>query len=385
MIFSHVLYQLSYLGVEGDRVAEKFSPARFGAYKDKWRRCPAAENANTNGRRSELAERSGTATPSLTKSPDQVPPRRNDHIHHHHHEYSRHDHDHHRDTDRRRLFWAMLLIGGFMVVEVVGGVVSGSLALLSDAGHMLTDFAALALAWFAFRIARRKPDLRRSYGYHRVQVLSAFVNGLALLVIVAWIGVEAALRLIDPSPVLAGPMLAVASLGLGVNIAAFVILHGGDHTDLNIRGAALHVLGDLLGSVAAIVAAIVIMMTGWAPIDPLLSLAVGLLILKSAQRLVRDAGHILLEGTPEAIDPNDVRGRITAAVPAVIDLHHLHIWSLTATHPVVTLHAVVDASADNDTTLEAINRSLKDLFGIAHATIQLERVRCPDGPQTHDD
>ncbi|MCW5698404.1 MAG: cation transporter [Rhodospirillales bacterium] len=274
-----------------------------------------------------------------------------------------------------------------MVVEVVGGVVSGSLALLSDAGHMLTDFAALALAWFAFRIARRKPDLRRSYGH--IIACRSWVRASSTV----WRcsssspdrRVEAAPRLIDPSPVLAGPMLAVASLGLGVNIAAFVILHGGDHTDLNIRGAALHVLGDLLGSVAAIVAAIVIMMTGWAPIDPLLSLAVGLLILKSAQRLVRDAGHILLEGTPEAIDPNDVRGRITAAVPAVIDLHHLHIWSLTATHPVVTLHAVVDASADNDTTLEAINRSLKDLFGIAHATIQLERVRCPDGPQTHDD
>jgi cobalt-zinc-cadmium efflux system protein len=185
---------------------------------------------------------------------------------------------HARAGDARRVFWAMWLIGGFMVVEVVGGLLSGSLALLSDAGHMLTDFAALLLAWFAFRLADRRADIRRSYGYQRFQVLAAFSNGLALFAIAGWIVVEAARRLADPVPVLAGPMLAVAALGLAVNVAAFVLLHGGSRDNLNLRGAALHVMGDLLASVAAIAAAVVILATGWTPIDPLLSVLVALLI-----------------------------------------------------------------------------------------------------------
>jgi cobalt-zinc-cadmium efflux system protein len=289
-----------------------------------------------------------------------------------------HRHGNGSEADQRRVLAAMLLTAGFLAVEVAGALLSGSLALFADAGHMLTDTAALALAWFAFRIARRRPDLRRSYGYHRVQVLAAFVNGLALVVIVAAIAVEAATRLAQPVAVLGGPMLAVAVLGLAVNIAAFAVLHRGSRSNLNVRGAALHVLGDLLASVATIAAALVIVATGWAPIDPLLSLAVALLIAASAWKLIRQSGHILLEGTPEAIDPEAVRDRITAAVPAVCDVHHLHIWSLTDARPVVTLHAVVDGNADPDATLDEIHKSLRELFGIGHATVQLERVACGD-------
>ena len=202
---------------------------------------------------------------------------------------------------------ALVLTGGFMVVEVIGGLAAGSLALLADAGHMLTDTLSLALAFVAFRIGRWPHDARRTYGYHRFQVLAAFVNGLTLVAIVGWIAIEAIRRLLEPVEVLGGLMLAVAVIGLVVNIAAFAILHGGDRRNLNLRGAALHVLADMLGSVAAIVAALVISITGWMPIDPLLSLLVVLLILRSAWFLLRRSGHILLEGAPEWLDEAELR------------------------------------------------------------------------------
>ena len=287
-------------------------------------------------------------------------------------------HDHSHASNERRVFWAMLLTGGFMVVEAIGGVMSNSLALISDAGHMLADFAALALAWFAFRLARRKPDLSRSYGYHRFQVLAAFVNGLALFVIAALITVEAMERLEDPSKVLAGPMLVIASLGLVVNMVSFLILHGGDRDNLNIRGAALHVMGDVLGSIAAIVAALVIMWTGWMPIDPILSVVVTLLILRAAYSIVRRSGHILLEGTPENVDPADLKDKLKAAVPQLADIHHVHIWSLTSERPVITLHAVLVDGAQQDESLVAIHHALEELFGLSHATVQIENAHCPD-------
>ena len=292
----------------------------------------------------------------------------------------RHDHDH--TGDERRVLWATVLIGCFMVVEVVGGVLSGSLALISDAGHMLTDFAALALAWFAIRLSRRQADIRRSYGYHRFQVLAAFVNGISLVAIAVWIVVEAGRRLADPVEVLAGPMLVVASLGLLVNVAAFAMLRHGSHGNLNLRGAALHVLGDLLGSLAVIVASVVILLTGWTPIDPILSVFVALLIVAAAFPVVRRSGHILLEGTPENVDPAELRDRLRSAVPQIIDIHHVHIWSLTGGRPVLTLHAVLGDEADHDGALAALHGSLEELFGISHATIQLERGHCPDAVES---
>jgi cobalt-zinc-cadmium efflux system protein len=301
------------------------------------------------------------------------------HSHHDHSDGGEHGHAPPVDADnQRRVFWAMLVTGAFMLVEVVGGLISGSLALLADAGHMLTDTASLALAWFAFRLGRKPADNARSYGYQRFQVLAAFINGATLIAIVGWIAVEAVGRLLSPQPVMGGTMMAVAVLGLIVNLVAFRLLHGGDQHNLNLRGAALHVLGDLLGSLAAIAAAVVILTTGWTPIDPLLSLLVAALILRSAWMLVRQSGHILLEGTPSHLDIEEIKRELPAAVPAVSDVHHVHAWSLTAERPLVTLHANVREGADHSRVLQAIKAHLSDRFAVEHSTVQLEPGPCAD-------
>ncbi len=277
---------------------------------------------------------------------------------------------------QRRLLGALCLTGGFMVVEAIGGVLSGSLALLADAGHMLTDTAALGFACIAVLVAKRPIDTERTYGYHRFPVLAAHVNAITLLLLVAWIAVEAVARIRQPVEILEGPMLAVAVIGLLVNLAAFRILHGGETDSLNVRGAQLHVLGDLLGSVAAIVAALTIMATGWTPIDPILSLLVAVLILRSAVSLLRQSGHVLMEGRPEHLDVADVVRTITEAVPEVSAVHHVHIWSLSPDRPMMTFHARVDRSADHDHVLERVLATLRERFGIRHATVQLEHERC---------
>lgn len=317
-----------------------------------------------------------------------VSPQDHDHDHHHHDHHDHHHHGHHHhhhglggaatDENARRVTIALVLTASFMLVEVAGGLISGSLALLADAGHMLTDAASLALALAAFRLSRRPPDEDKTYGWHRGQVLAAFVNGLALIVIVGWIAVEAVLRLIEPEPVAGTAMLAVAAVGLAVNIAAFMVLHGGDQENVNLRGAALHVLGDLLGSVAAIVAAVVILTTGWTPIDPLLSVLVAALILRSTVPLLRRTAHILLEGTPEAIDVDRLRRELPAAVEGLDDVHHLHAWALTPERSLVTLHARVGADADEAVMLRRIHQELTGRFGITHATVQIERAGCMD-------
>ncbi len=277
---------------------------------------------------------------------------------------------------QRRLLGALCLTGGFMVVEAIGGVLSGSLALLADAGHMLTDTAALGFACIAVLVAKRPIDTERTYGYHRFPVLAAHVNAITLLLLVTWIAVEAVARIRQPVEILEGPMLAVAVIGLLVNLAAFRILHGGETDSLNVRGAQLHVLGDLLGSVAAIVAALTIMATGWTPIDPILSLLVAVLILRSAVSLLRQSGHVLMEGRPEHLDVADVVRTITEAVPEVSAVHHVHIWSLSPDRPMMTFHARVDRSADHDHVLERVLATLRERFGIRHATVQLEHERC---------
>lgn len=291
-------------------------------------------------------------------------------------------HDHaghsHGSDNERRVLWALVLTAGFMAVEIAGGLISGSLALLADAAHMLADAAALALAWAAFRIARRPADPKRSYGYHRGQVLAAFVNGAVLIVIVAGIALEAVRRLMDPVAVAGWTMLAVAGLGMVVNLGALVILHGGDRRNLNLRGAAAHVLGDLLGSAAAVIGALVILGTGWMPVDPILSLLVGLLVLRSAWRVVRESGHILLEGTPAELDPQRLRQALMTDIPALQDVHHIHAWSLTAERPLVTLHAQIGETADTQAVLRNIKLVLAERFGIDHSTVQVERGPCDD-------
>jgi cobalt-zinc-cadmium efflux system protein len=262
------------------------------------------------------------------------------------------------------------------VAEVAGGLLSGSLALLADAGHMLTDTAALGLAWYAFRVGRRPATAARSYGHDRAQVLAAFANSGALLVIAAWIAVEAARRLLDPVPVLGGPMLAVAALGLLVNVAAFLVLRGGDREDLNLRGATLRIPGDLVGSLGAILAAGVILVTGWTPIDPILSILVALLILRGAWANLRRSSHVLMEGVPEGLDVARLRDELVVAVPSVLGVHHVHAWSLTPGQPLAILHADIAEGADQGEVLRRLQEVLARRYGVGYATIQ--REHCTD-------
>lgn len=281
--------------------------------------------------------------------------------------------------DIKRVRIALILTGSFMLVEVAGGLIAGSLALLADAGHMLTDTMALGLAAFAFRVSERPADARRSYGYRRFQIIAAFVNGLSLLVIVGWILFEAVMRLIDPPEVMGRTMLVVALAGLVVNVIVFGVLHGGDQENLNIRGASLHVLGDLMGSVAAIVAAGVIIVWGWMTIDPLLSLLVAALIFRSAWQLVKRSAHILLEGAPEWLDVEELQQTIVADVPEVVEIHHVHVWGLTPQHPMLTMHVVLAAAPDDLTTVvRNIKHTLNEHFAISHSTIEVEFGDCAD-------
>ena len=297
----------------------------------------------------------------------------------------RHMRDHaHADvgqgSNTRRIFWAMLLIGGFMIAEVIGGAISGSLALLADASHMLIDAVALLLAWIAFRLSRRPADSARTFGYHRFPVLAAFANGIGLFFIVAWIFAEAADRLAAPTEVLAVPMLVVAVTGLAVNVGAFAVLHGADRKNLNVRGALVHVISDLLGSAAAVGAAVVIMTTGWTPIDPLLSIVVGLLVLRSAWFLVRDSAHVLLEGTPERLDIREIGRDLVSNLAVVEDVHHVHAWSLSQERSLLTLHARIADGASPDTAVAAIQNRLTERFDVGHVTVQIELEGCVDDP-----
>ncbi|MDH3621455.1 MAG: cation diffusion facilitator family transporter [Gammaproteobacteria bacterium] len=313
---------------------------------------------------------------------------------HDHHDHRDHSHDHAHDHDHdhghahvheanesnlKRVMIALVLTGTFMFVEIVGGILSGSLALLADAGHMLTDTMALALAAAAFHVSKRPPGGNLTYGYQRFQILAAFVNGLSLLVIVGWILFEAVERFITPREILGETMLVVASAGLVVNIISFAVLHSGDQENLNIRGAALHVAGDLLGSVAAIVAAIVIIYTGWTLIDPILSVAVAILILRSAWSLVKRSAHVLLEGAPDWLDVADMQERVVANVPGVSGIHHVHVWGLTPQQLMLTMHV---ALGDEVPSQAAVVRGVKDFvereYGIGHSTVEVEIDGCAD-------
>ena len=290
-----------------------------------------------------------------------------------------HGHDHSASNlNERRLFWAGLLTTLTMFAEAAGGIVSGSLALLADAGHMLTDAAALALAWLAVRIAKRPAGWKRTFGFDRFEVLAAFANGLALFFIAIAISYEALSRLYEPIAVAGSTMLIVAGAGLLVNVGTLLILRQGGGANLNVRAALLHVTADLLGSAAAIGAAIVILWTGWTPIDPLLSILITLLILRSAWLITKDAGHILLEGAPTGLDVREVQKDLEAAVPDVLSIHHVHAWCLTEDRRVMTLHARISPAALPEEVAAAIKARLREFFGIAHATIEIEHRGCAD-------
>lgn len=275
------------------------------------------------------------------------------------------------DRNARAVAWAGLLIAGFMFAELIGGWLSGSLALMADAVHMVTDAASLGLAWWAFQQSKKPADNRLTYGRDRLPVLIAFANAIFLLVVTAWICVEAVGRFIEPETVLAGPMFVIAVLGLLVNIAAFFVLQRGGDGSLNMRSAILHVLGDLLGSVAAIMAAVVIYLTGWYPIDPILSVFVALLIVRSAISVLRQSAHILLEGAPVGIDRDTLKADLLAEVPDLSDIYHIHLWSLAEGKVNATMHAVVASEGAPDLVLERMRQRMRDAHGIGHVTIEI--------------
>ena len=296
-----------------------------------------------------------------------------------------HDHaiDEHAAIDRPRervhrrpLVIALAISAIFLVVEVVGGLVTNSLALLADAGHMATDVAALALALFAAWLAGRPATPQHSFGLYRTEVLAAVVNGAGLIVIALLIFWEAARRFTAPPTVDSGPMLVVAVAGLVANAAsAWVLSRGGGHEhNLNIRGAFLHVVGDLLGSVGAIVAALIMLATGWYLADPILSAGIGLLILWSAARLLRDSLDVLLEATPRHIDAEEVRAAMMG-VDGVMNVHDLHIWTVTSGFVSLSAHVEVDEQQDWHAILLDLSALLRERFGIAHVTLQ------PEAPQ----
>jgi cobalt-zinc-cadmium efflux system protein len=269
-----------------------------------------------------------------------------------------------------RLKLVLLVTALFMVVEAVAGWVSGALALLADAGHMLTDVGALALSLFTAMLARRPTDSRRTYGYLRWEILAALVNGALLFGIAAWVVVEALGRIRSPHPIQTGTFLAVAALGLVVNLGSLWLLHGVRHGSLNVRGAYLHVLGDALGSVGALAAAAIIAFTGWTVADPLVSILLSILILFGAWRLLRESTDILLEAVPRHISLEEVRGQMLG-VAGVSAVHDLHVWTVTSGVVAMSGHAVVPDLPSHPEALARLKQVLTGL-GIGHATIQLE-------------
>ncbi len=299
-----------------------------------------------------------------------------DHNHDHDHDHSHsHNHDHnshhsHGVTTNRRLWLATALTLSYAGVEAGVGWWAGSLALVADAGHMVNDAAALALAAVAAWLAQRPASTRHSYGFGRAEFLAALANSFGLLVLVAWLTVSAVQRLHDPQPVWGEAVSLAAAAGLGINLlVAWLLSHG--HQNLNTRAALLHVLGDLLGSVAALLSGIVIAFTGWTPIDPLLSLAIGALVLVSSLRLLREALHGLMEGTPPDLALEEV-GQALATVPGVASVHDLHIWSVASERVMLTAHLVVRDVRRWETVLDACHALLVERFAIHHATLQPE-------------
>lgn len=275
-----------------------------------------------------------------------------------------------RPDMRRRLGIALVLTTVYTVAEVAGGILTGSLALLADAGHMMTDNLALGLALLAAWFARRPPDPARTYGWQRVEILAALANGVGLVVVCGFIVWEAITRLRSPSPVAAGAMAAVAAGGLVVNLIGAALLHGRGH-DLNVRAAFLHLVGDTLGSVGALAAAAMIALRGWLWADPAASVFIAALVAVGAIRLTLESVNVLMEGAPSHVDPDEIRVCLLA-VPGVGAVHDLHVWSLAGGAPLLTAHLVTERFAATDGVLREATRRLVERFGIRHATLQVE-------------
>jgi cobalt-zinc-cadmium efflux system protein len=298
---------------------------------------------------------------------------------HHHH------HAHRAETtqgNRRRLTWVLVLTFGYLIAEVVGGFLTHSLALLSDAGHMLSDVGALVLALFALWFAQRPADPRKTYGYYRVEILAALLNGLTLLLLSVWIIVEAIARLRQPPEVAGLGLLVVSIGGLIVNLVSAYLLHHGHTHSLNVRAVFYHVLGDALGSVAAISAGVLIYFFRWYTADPVLAIGIAVLIIYSAVSLVREAADVLLEATPAHLDPETVRAALLK-LDGVEEVHDLHIWTITSGMYSLSCHVVVTPDAYNIAKLEEIRHLLHDHCDIPHQTVQLETHELAEEEDVH--
>ena len=284
-----------------------------------------------------------------------------------------HDHDHARVDSRRALAIALVLTAGFTVVEVVGGIAAGSLAVLADAVHMLSDNVAIALSLVAVWLAAKPSTPERTYGYKRAEVLAALANGALLVALAIWIFVESIMRFRDPGDPLGGWMLAIALLGLCVNLASGAVLARARRGSLNVEAALRHVAADVLGSIGVAVAAVVILTTGWDQADPVVSLVIGVLVLASAWSILRDSTEILLESTPRGLDV-DALGRRLAGAPGVVEVHDLHVWTITSGFTALSAHVLVRPGEDCHGRRRELERMVHDEFGIEHTTLQVDHA-----------
>ncbi|WP_430487898.1 cation diffusion facilitator family transporter [Priestia flexa] len=302
------------------------------------------------------------------------------HHHHHHHGHDHHDHHGHHHFDRQRegnqkgLLIALCITAGIMILEFIGGLVTNSLALLSDSGHMLSDTSSLALSLVAIWFANRAASSEKTYGYYRFEVLAALFNGVTLFVIAGFIIYEAYERVLHPQTVASGMMMVIAAIGLGANLlSAWSLLRQGDVKDnVNLRSAYLHVLGDALGSVGALVAGLLMLLFNWYIADPIISVVVALLILKSAWGVLTHSVHILMEGSPAHVDTNEIKG-LLKEIDGVKDVHDIHVWTITSGLHSFSCHLQVSDDQDCQAILQKALNLVKEQCGIEHSTIQVEK------------
>ncbi|BCB02862.1 cation diffusion facilitator family transporter [Bacillus sp. KH172YL63] len=289
-----------------------------------------------------------------------------------------HDHNHGHNQNKKALFISFVFIFTFMIVEVIGGIVTNSLALLSDAGHMLSDAAALGLSLAAFYIGEKATDKGKTYGYKRFEIVAAFLNGITLLLVSLYIFWEAYHRFID-TPTVSPTMMIIAVIGLVVNIiVAWILMRGDTEHNLNVRSAFLHVLGDMLGSVGAIIAGLLIYFFSWNLADPIASVIVAVLIIISGWRVTKDSIHILMEGSPEHIDTEKVKSDLSQ-LGGVLEVHDLHVWCITSDFTALSCHVVVGEEVDRDRILVELSHFLEEEYDIQHTTIQVEGKGVTEG------
>lgn len=295
----------------------------------------------------------------------------------HHHSHSHHhDHSHRDHTNRKVLLISFILITGFMIVEFIGGFLTGSLALISDAGHMLSDSISLFLSFMAMWIAKKPATKTKTYGYKRIEILIALLNGITLLGISIYIFIEAYHRFFNPVPISSFGMLIIAILGLLVNLlVAFLLTRGNTHDNLNMRSALYHVFSDILGSISAIIAAILIYLFGWHLADSIVSLLVALIVLYSAWNIIRDSIHILMEGVPDHLNIQEIKDSILS-LDEVCDVHDLHVWTVTSGFPALSCHVVIEEEIHTQQLLDQLNHMIYEKYAIEHITIQLESGHC---------